>query len=75
MQTESNNLIRTWGILLLFGLLVGLLAGPARQTAANVTPDERILFSSTRDGDFEIYSMRPDGTDLIQLTDNSYLDR
>jgi Tol biopolymer transport system component len=29
---------------------------------------DRILFSSFRSGDFEIYTIRPDGTDLRQLT-------
>lgn len=31
----------------------------------------KILFTSDRDGDFELYTMAPDGTDVIQLTSNS----
>lgn len=34
-----------------------------------------ILFSSDRDGDFEIYSMTADGKDINQITDNSIDDR
>jgi TolB protein len=30
----------------------------------------KIVFHSDRDGDFEIYRMRPDGSNLVQLTDN-----
>jgi Tol biopolymer transport system component len=32
--------------------------------------DGRIVFSSSRDGDFEIYAMNPDGGDVRQLTEN-----
>lgn len=30
----------------------------------------RVVFDSDRDGDHEIYVMNPDGSDLVQLTDN-----
>lgn len=30
----------------------------------------KIVFHSDRDGDFEIYRMRPDGSNVVQLTDN-----
>jgi hypothetical protein len=36
--------------------------------------EERIVFSSSRDGDFEIYTMAPDGTDVRQLTENADTD-
>ena len=32
---------------------------------------ERIVFTSNRDGDFDVYAMNPDGTNLTQLTANS----
>ena len=32
---------------------------------------DRIAFSSDRDGDWEIFVMNADGTDVRQLTDNS----
>ena len=34
------------------------------------SPGNRILFSSNLDEDYEIYSIRPDGFDRIQLTNN-----
>ena len=36
---------------------------------------DRIAFSSNMDGDSEIYTVNPDGTDLQQLTTNSVSDR
>ncbi len=53
------------------------------KNAKNLTPDnpkydaepiinkagDRIVFGSMRDGDFDIYTMRPDGTDVVRLTD------
>jgi len=36
--------------------------------------DGRILFVSDRDGDFEVFVMNPDGTDMHQLTDNEDMD-
>ena len=38
------------------------------------TSDSRIVFSSDRNGDFEIYSMLPDGSDQKRLTTNSSYD-
>lgn len=36
---------------------------------ATVSPDgKRVIFTSNMDGDLEIYSMRPDGTDIRRLT-------
>jgi Tol biopolymer transport system component len=37
-------------------------------------PVEMVLFQSDRDGNFEIYSMRTDGTELRRLTNNAGLD-
>jgi len=36
--------------------------------------DGRIAFYSERDGNAEIYTMRPDGSDLLRLTSNEYGD-
>lgn len=48
----------------------GYQEGPPRWS-----PDgSRILFSSERDGDFDIYVVRPDGWDLQNLTDNEFAD-
>ena len=39
------------------------------------SPDgTRIAFDSTRDGDYEIYVIGADGTDLRQLTNNTHAD-
>ena len=37
-------------------------------------PNSRIVFRSDRDGDFEVYSMQPDGSDVRRLTNNSGYD-
>ena len=59
----------TWSLSMVGG--VGLLfVGPLFLD----TSDSRILFSSDRDGDFEIYSMLPDGSDVKRLTNNSGYD-
>lgn len=48
-----------------------LLSGSSGYDAeATVSPaGDRIVFTSTRNGDIDIYSMNIDGTDVIQLTD------
>jgi len=53
---------------------VGTVAG-ADVTDVQITCNDkalsnRIVFHSDRDGDFEIYRMRPDGSSVVQLTDN-----
>ncbi len=59
----------TWSLSMVGG--VGLLfIGPFFLD----TSDSRIVFSSDRGGDFEIYSMLPDGSDLKRLTNNSGYD-
>jgi Tol biopolymer transport system component len=45
------------------------------ESAPNWSPDgRRIAFESDMDGDGEIYLIDPDGTDLVQLTDNAIHD-
>ena len=59
----------TWGLSMVGG--VGLLfVGPFFLDSS----DSRIVFSSDRDGDFEIYSTLPDGSDLKRLSNNSGYD-
>ncbi len=54
--------------------------GPRNLTqnaAADITPTKsgsRIFFSSNRSGNYEIYSMKFDGTDVIRLTTNAVAD-
>ena len=59
----------TWSLSMVGG--VGLLfVGPFFMDNS----DSRIVFTSDRDGDFEIYSMLPDASDLKRLTNNSGYD-
>jgi len=50
--------------------------GTRRGRGRTVWPPDgtRIAFASNRDGDWDIYTMRPDGTDVRQLTMNEDLD-
>ncbi len=44
-------------------------------TAPGFSPDGQwIVFASSRDGDFDLYVMRPDGSDVRQLTFNVGVD-
>lgn len=47
-----------------------LAAGPGYDAEATVSPrGDRIVFTSTRDGDLDLYSMKTDGSDVRRLTD------
>jgi hypothetical protein len=50
------------------GLMLAALAGAAAPAAAD-GPNGRIAFASYMDGDYDIYTMNPDGTELSNLTD------
>ena len=59
----------------LLAAAVALQVGPARRVTnvkdayPMLSPDgSRVLFQSNRTGDWEIYTMKPDGTDLLRLT-------
>ena len=45
-----------------------LTATPGYDAEATIGPDGRIVFTSVRDGDMEIYSMNADGSDVRRLT-------
>jgi len=46
-----------------------LITSPAYDAEATVSPaGDRIVFTSTRDGDIELYSCKLDGSDVIRLT-------
>jgi Tol biopolymer transport system component len=48
---------------------------PFRDECPSWSPDgTRILFHSNRSGDFDIWSVAPDGTDLTQLTQDAHSD-
>jgi TolB protein len=48
--------------------VVRLTASDSYDAEATVGPDGRIVFTSSRDGDLEIYSMAGDGSDVRRLT-------
>jgi Tol biopolymer transport system component len=48
-----------------------LTNSPGYDAEATVSPaGDRIVFTSTRDGDLDIYSMKNDGSDVVRLTDS-----
>ncbi|MHC4829150.1 MAG: TolB family protein [Planctomycetota bacterium] len=50
--------------------LTQLTSAPGYDAEATVSPTgDRIVFTSTRNGDIDLYSMKLDGTDVQQLTD------
>ena len=50
--------------------LTRLTDTPGYDAEATVSPaGDRVVFTSTRNGDLDIYSMNLDGTDVVQLTD------
>lgn len=48
--------------------LTRLTSTPGYDAEATIGPDGRIVFTSVRDGDMEIYSMAGDGSDVRRLT-------
>ena len=50
------------------GGLTRLTDEPGYDAEATIGPDGRIVFTSVRDGDMEIYSMNGDGSDVKRLT-------
>jgi len=58
-------------------LLVGVVASSAAAPALGASTHEvngLVVFSSTRDGNSEIYVMRQDGSNQTRLTNNSFGD-
>ena len=52
------------------GSLTQLTAEDGYDAEATFSPTgDRIVFTSTRDGDLDLYSMNPDGSDVVRLTD------
>jgi TolB protein len=50
--------------------LVRLTDSPGYDAEPTVGPDGRIVFTSSRDGDLDVYSMWSDGSDVVRLTDS-----
>ncbi len=51
------------------GDLIRLTETPGYDAEATVGPDGRIVFTSIRDGDLDLYVMDPDGKNVLRLTD------
>ena len=52
-----------------------LLIGSATpSTAQTLHRNGKIAFTSDRDGNFEIYTINPDGSDEVRLTNNAEVD-
>ncbi|MBA3744560.1 hypothetical protein [Sporichthya sp.] len=52
-----------------------VLLGPVGAFAADAAAGETVVFAGDRDGDYEIFSINPDGSGLQQLTRNADLDK
>jgi Tol biopolymer transport system component len=64
-----------YGLLFLICLHVyKILPQEVKASIFNDWPDGRIAFASNRDGNFEIYTMNPDGSDVVRLTDTPRID-
>ena len=65
-----------WVLDLISGAETQLTNDPALDTAPAWSPDgTKIAFQSNRDGDWEIFTMNPDGSGVQQLTHNDAADR
>lgn len=73
--TEPGSIGRAyrWGAGLLAAVLVGALLGALPGTPAGAA-EQAIAFVSDRDGDPEIFTVRPDGSGITQLTSNLFWD-
>jgi Tol biopolymer transport system component len=71
LRLPSNRLVMVCAALALAGSLA-FLAAPAHATFPG--QNGRIAFQSNYDGDYEIYTMNPNGTDVRKLTDNTVND-
>ena len=56
-----------------FVLMLLPISGQA-QTPSTIIQNGRIAFASNQDGDYEIYTMNADGSDVMQLTNNDIPD-
>jgi TolB protein len=65
---------------LILAFLVGCTQNPESATRSSLPPsssrilDDAMVFDSNRGGNFEVYSMRDDGSDVVQLTFDAHFD-
>jgi Tol biopolymer transport system component len=71
---QSGALTKLSLALALLVVLSFTLADAGADIASGSASSGRIVFQSSRDGDYDIYSMNPDGTGLTQLTHNDFED-
>ena len=60
--------------LLCYALSAFLIFAPLSAVLAKAPETAKIVFTSRRDGNFEIYIMNPDGSDQINLTQHRAMD-
>lgn len=62
--------VLVWSIIFVSTMLFGCIRDIRHSGKTNTMLNRatRIVFSSDRTGNFEIYSMKPDGTDVKQIT-------
>ena len=71
---ESSALTKSSLGLALLVVLSFTLAGAGADVASGSASSGRIVFQSSRDGDYDIYAMNPEGTGLTELTHNDFED-
>ena len=74
MEGESSALTKSSLGLALLVVLSFTLADAGADVASGSASSGRIVFQSSRDGDYDIYAMNPDGTGLTELTHNDFED-
>ena len=63
-----NKLGKRHFIISCISIILILLSGYGSIVYGNAPTTQKILFSSTRDGNWEIYMMNPDGSNQVNLT-------
>ena len=66
---------QTHHVLVALALVAGLVATVGRAHGAYPGANGKIAFETNRDGNEEIYSMNPDGSELVNLTQDPAFDR
>ena len=77
---QKRALLTSWMIVVVLAACAPVPppATPTARPAATLVPlaqlPQKIAFATTRDGNFEIYAMKPDGSDPVNLTRNPAAD-
>ncbi len=75
MQIKKSIRILLVSLLLLSVILLGAVRSHSVRAGVFAGNNGKIAFTTNRDGNYEIYTMNPDGTGLMRLTNNSADDR